>query len=137
MTKLHTLLGNGWSKIYSKVPTGYLQVTHHRKISNLDPQGSVATGELDLQVALPAGIPTGIPAGIPTGIPAGIPTGIPAGYLCGPAPVSSPNLLLMTATTDIEQQLQQALCEANDHDMCRKDTVAGLQSAAVLQGKYS
>jgi len=62
MTKLHTLLGNGWSKIYSKVPTGYLQVTHHRKILNLDPQGSVATGELDPQVALPAGIPTGIPA---------------------------------------------------------------------------
>ena len=71
MTKLHTW---EWSKIYSKVPTGYLQVTHHRKIPNLDPQGSVATGEPDPQVALPAG------------------------YLCGPGPVSSPKLFLTCST---------------------------------------
>ena len=49
--------------------------THWQKNPYPDLQRSVAAGELDPRVMLPAGIPTGIPAG----------------YLCGPAPVSSLN----------------------------------------------
>ena len=46
------------------------------------------------------------------------------------------NLLLMTATTDMEQKLQQALLEANNCNMHQKGLITGLQSATVLQGKY-
>ena len=60
---------------------------------------------------------------------------LPTAFI-SPCKPHNTDLLLMTATTDMEQQLQQALREANDRDMHRKDTVAGLQSAAVLQGKY-
>jgi hypothetical protein len=46
------------------------------------------------------------------------------------------NLLLMTATTDMERKLQQALLEANNRNMHQKGLITGLQSATVLQGKY-
>jgi len=46
------------------------------------------------------------------------------------------DLLLMTATTDMERRLQQALLEANNRDMHQKGMITGLQSATVLQGKY-
>ena len=52
--------------MYLMRPTGNPQVIRHPQHLNLDPQGPVATGDLDPQVTLPAG------------------------YLCGPAPVSSP-----------------------------------------------
>jgi hypothetical protein len=42
----------------------------------------------------------------------------------------------MTATTDMERKLQQALHEANSRNMHQKDMITGLQSATVLQGKY-
>lgn len=46
------------------------------------------------------------------------------------------DLLLTKATTDMEQRLQQALHDANSRDMYQKGIIVGLQSAAVLQGKY-
>jgi len=46
------------------------------------------------------------------------------------------NLLREQPTTDLERQLQQALHDANERDMRRKDVLAGLQSATVLQAKY-
>lgn len=46
------------------------------------------------------------------------------------------DLLREQPTMDLERQLQQALCDANEWDMQQKDVLAGLQSATVLQAKY-
>ena len=54
---------------YSSIQAGTCQL----EISNPDPQGPVATGNLDLQVRISTGISTGKPTGNPY----------------GPAPVSS------------------------------------------------
>ena len=43
------------------------QVPVSQENSNLDPQGPVATGNLDLQVRVFAGIPMGKPTGNPQG----------------------------------------------------------------------
>jgi hypothetical protein len=53
---LNSLLYRAW--LLKQVPVGL-------KNSNLDPQGPVATGNLDLQVRVFAGIPMGKPTGNP------------------------------------------------------------------------
>ena len=46
-------------QVCAGIHTNYLAI----KNLSLDPQGSVLASELDPQVMLPAGIPTGVPAG--------------------------------------------------------------------------
>ena len=62
------------------------QVPVSQENSNLDPQGPVATGNLDLQVRVFAGIPMGKPTGNPQ----------------GPGPTLSPN---MNRSTSVLQRL--------------------------------
>jgi len=57
----------------------------------------------------------------------------PPTALISPCKPHDADLLRITPTTDLERRLQQALHNANERDMRRKDQVAGLQSATVLQ----
>jgi hypothetical protein len=56
--------------------------------------------------------------------------------LISPRKPHNVDLLREQPTTDLERRLQQALRDANERDMQRKDVLAGLQSATVLQSKY-